>query len=158
MSNTVVLAAQAVVEKAFEGTGYELVDLEFKKERSGWNLIIYADKPEGLSLDDCEEITHLVDPLLDEDPEVSGKHDHLIVSSPGLDRPMKTTRDFERHIGEKIELKLLTPYDKKREMAGILTAVDEDKIELAIAKRGREQQVTMPRSNIALARLCIEFD
>ena len=158
MSNTVAQAARAVVEAALQGTCYELVDVEFKKERNGWNLIIYADKPQGLTLDDCEIINNLIDPLLDADPEVADKHDHLVVSSPGLDRPMKTTRDFERRMGEKIEIKLFEPALKKRELVAVLDAVDEENIHLTVEQKGKTQALTVARSNIALARLHIEFE
>lgn len=156
MNNTVAAAARAIVQDALENTEYELVDVEFKKERSGWNIIIYADKPSGLTLDDCEAITHLVDPLLDASPDVTGKHDHLIVSSPGLDRPLKTTRDFTRHLEEALDVRLFTPYEKKRDIAGVLVKVDEDNIYLKL--KGKEAPVAFPRGGIALARLRIEFD
>ncbi|MDD4797452.1 MAG: ribosome maturation factor RimP [Eubacteriales bacterium] len=156
MNNNVADAACAIVQQALENTTYELVDLEFKKERSGWNIIVYADKPEGLTLDDCEAITHLVDPLLDASADVSGKHDHLIVSSPGLDRPLKTTRDFTRRLNEMLDVRLFTPYQKKRDIAGVLTAVDDEHIYLKL--KGSDAAVAFPRADIALARLRIEFD
>jgi ribosome maturation factor RimP len=91
--------AKAVVERGLEGTGYELVDIQFKSERGQWYLNVFVDKPGGITLDDCELVNKLLDPILDAEAEIAGRHDYLTVSSPGLDRPIKTDADFRRNAG-----------------------------------------------------------
>ena len=69
-------------------------------------MTIIIDKSGGVNIDDCEKVTKLIDPVLDETEEIMGKYDYLNVSSAGIDRPFKTTEDFRAHIDEKIEVKI----------------------------------------------------
>jgi ribosome maturation factor RimP len=147
--------ARSVVERGLAGTEYELVDVQFKSERGQWYLNIFVDKPDGITLNDCELVNKLLDPVLDAEPEIAGKHDYLIVSSPGLDRPIKTDGDFKRNIGRVLDIKLFSPMDKKREFTGILQSFDSENAVLAI--KGAASPVTMKRANIAKAVQHIEF-
>ena len=107
--------------------GFELVDVEFAKDGQAWNLNVYIDKPGGVDLDDCEAASRLLDPLFDADPRIAGRHDYLSVSSPGLDRPLKTDRDFARALNTEIEIRLFAPVDKQKRFTGVLEAFDEDR-------------------------------
>jgi len=109
---------------SIEGLGYELVDIEFIKEQGEWVLTFYIDKDGGVTIDDCERVSRLVDPLLDEGDPIEQKY-FLSVSSLGLDRPLKKTRDFERNLGKEVEVKLYAPLNGKKEYIGMLTAFDE---------------------------------
>ncbi len=147
--------AKAVVERGLAGTEYELVDVQFKSERGQWYLNIFVDKPGGIMLDDCELVNQLIDPILDSEPEIAGKHDFLVVSSPGLDRPIKTDNDFKRNLGRKLDVKLFSPMDKKREITGVLMSFDAENINLE--QDGAKEAIVVKRANIAKAQQHIEF-
>lgn len=147
--------ARAVAERALAGTEYELVDVQFKSERGHWYLNVYVDKPGGVSLDDCEIVNKLLDPALDAEPEIAGRHDYLTVSSPGLDRPLKTDADFRRNVGRALDIRLFSPLEKKKELTGLLQSFDEEAIYLAVEKT--TGLVAVKRANIAKAVQHIEF-
>ncbi len=118
-----VEVVHALVLNTVTELGYELVDVEFQKEQTDWVLTLYIDSSSGISLDDCERVSRAVEPVLDEaDPIVQSYF--LSVSSPGLDRPIKKDRDFERNIGKDIIVKLYAAVDKKKEFIGTLKEFD----------------------------------
>ena len=101
--------ARAVAEQM----GYELVDVCMDKEPTGKYLRFYIDKEEGVSLDDCEAFHKAV-----RTPADSVDYDFMEVSSPGIDRPLKKDRDFERNLGCEIEVKLFKPIDGTKIITG----------------------------------------
>ena len=103
---------------AAEKMGFELVDVCIEKEPTGKYLRIYIDKPEGISLDDCEAFHKTVRPWAE-----AVDYDFMEVSSPGLDRPLKKDRDFERNLGCEIEIRLFKPMDGKKILTGVLTGL-----------------------------------
>ena len=91
----------------------EIVEVEFKQGREP-ALTVYIDTETGVDLDTCEKFHRAIDPVLDElDPTFGGAYT-LNVSSPGLDRPLKTERDFNKCIGKKVEVKLFAPIKGKK--------------------------------------------
>lgn len=147
--------AREIVEQGLEGTEYELVDVQFKSERGKWMLTVFVDKPGGVTLDDCELINHIIDPILDSREEVAGRHDYLIVSSPGLDRPIRTDGDFRRNMGRLLDVKLFTPLNGKKEFTGTLRAYDDENVYLEA--EGMDGQLELKRNGIAKAVQHIEF-
>ena len=103
--------ARAIAEQM----GYELVDVCMDKEPTGKYLRFYIDKEEGVSLDDCEAFHKAV-----RTPADSVDYDFMEVSSPGIDRPLKKDRDFERNLGCEIEVKLFKPIDGTKVITGVL--------------------------------------
>ena len=98
-----------------EELGFELVDVCLDKEPTGKYLRIYIDRPEGMDLDSCALFHHAIMPLLED-----SDYDFLEVSSPGIDRPLKKDRDFERAIGCEVEVHLFRPLDGAKELQGVL--------------------------------------
>ncbi|MDL2259020.1 ribosome maturation factor RimP [Eubacteriales bacterium OttesenSCG-928-K08] len=119
-----------LVKKPIEDMGYELIDLEFKKEQSDWVLTIFIDKEGGVTLNDCEAVSRVVDPILDEHDPIEQSY-YLSVSSPGLDRPLKTERDFQRNINKPVVVKLYAQVEKKKEFTGELKEFSEQEITIA---------------------------
>ena len=119
----------AVVEprcrRLAEEQGLELVDVCLDKESAGKYLRIYIDKPEGVSLDDCERYHRAIQPQLE-----SYDYDFLEVSSPGVDRPLKKDRDFERAIGKEVEVHLFRAVDGVKLITGNLADFSRDEIVL----------------------------
>lgn len=103
-------AVKELVEPIVEQNGMELIDVEYKKLYGQDTLIVYIDKEGGVSLDDCELVHNAIDAPLDELDPTEGKPYNLNVSSPGIDRPLKTEKDFKRKIGLDVEVSLYKPY------------------------------------------------
>ena len=120
---------EAMLMPIVEAKGFELVDVEWVKEGANWYLRAYIDKENGITVDDCEEVSRALSDLLDEEDFISENY-ILEVSSPGLDRPLKKEKDFARSIGKDVEVKLFKAINKEKEFVGILKAYDEDTVTL----------------------------
>jgi len=132
-----------------ERMGYELVDICMDKEPAGKYLRFYIDKEEGVTLDDCEAFHKTVRELAD-----SVDYDFMEVSSPGIDRPLKKDRDFERNLGCEIEVKLFRPIDGVKTITGILAGLEEGNIVIDKA----EGRTIVPRKAAAMVRPVINMD
>jgi ribosome maturation factor RimP len=135
------------------GLGYEIVEVEFAKKYNGDNLTIFIDKPGGVTLEDCEAVHNAVDLPLDELDPTAGKPYTLNVSSPGIDRPIVTDKDYSRNLGEVLEVKLFQAIEKKKVFVGSLLSFDENKITLEIDGKSFE----LERKMISKATKYIEF-
>ncbi len=143
----------AVVEpkckRLAEQLGFELVDVCLDKEGAGKYLRIYIDKPEGISLDDCENYHRAIQPLLE-----SYDYDFLEVSSPGVDRPLKKDRDFERALGSEIEVKLFKAMDGQKIVTGILAGLENG--EIVLDTPAGEKRI--PRKAAALVKPVVDME
>lgn len=129
--------------------GLELVDVCLDRESAGKYLRIYLDKPEGLTLDDCESYHRAIQPQLE-----AYDYDFLEVSSPGVDRPLKTPRDYERHLGDEVEVKLFKAVDGAKLYTGVLAGLDEDGQILLDTPQGRR---AFPRKAAATVRPVVDM-
>ena len=146
-------AAEQVVRPIVEANGMELVEVEFKKLYGTPTLTVYIDKPGGVSLDDCELIHRAIDGPMDELDPTEGAPYNLNVSSPGLDRPLKTLNDYKRKLGEKVEVSLYAPVEGKKKYIAVLYEATEEEITL---KEG-EKTIKIQLKQIAAAKPYIEF-
>ena len=137
----------------FQELGYELVDVEYVKEGSGMSLIFTIDKDGGVNIDDCEMVSKKIDPILDEINPTDDKPYTLVVSSPGLDRPLKTDRDLKRGLGKEVDLNLFSKIDGKKTFKGVLECFDEKVVTLDVD--GQKQ--TFDREKVASIKLVIKF-
>lgn len=131
---------------------FELVDVEYVKEAGNWYLRSYIDKPGGITVDDCEVISRLLSDWLDKEDFIEDSY-IMEVSSPGLGHPLKKDKDFERSLGEEVELRLYKPRNRQKEFTGILKAYDKDTVTLEMD--GAEE--VFERGEIALIRLAFDF-
>ena len=145
--------AEKLLEPIMEENHFELVDVEYVKEAGNWYLRAYIDKENGITVDDCEEVSRALSDLLDEEDFISENY-ILEVSSPGLDRPLKKEKDFARSIGKDVEVKLFKAINKEKEFVGILKAYDEDTVTLEMED---ETEMQFKRSDIARIRLAFFF-
>ena len=130
-----------LVREAVEECGCMLWDVEFVKEGPDHNLIIYIDKPEGISLDDCEMVNDAVEPIIDEADPIEGSY-YLEISSPGLERELKTAEHIKAFIGERVMVKLYAAKDGKKAFDGIIAAFDEESSTLALDVNGEIVELT----------------
>ncbi len=101
----VVQAVEKIVAPIVEALGIELVEVEYVKEGPNWYLRLYIDKPGGITIDDCQLVNDSVGDAIDAEDPIKGAY-IFEVSSPGLDRPLKTDRDFEKYKGEVVDVAL----------------------------------------------------
>jgi ribosome maturation factor RimP len=121
----------ALTEPLLGQLGYELVDLEYAPGRAPAQLRIFIDRSAGVGLDDCEAVSREVSALLDvEDPVPTGYT--LEVSSPGLDRVLRTPAHFQRFVGERVRVELVSPRAGRRRYTGRLAALNAAGIELEV--------------------------
>ncbi|MTK09771.1 MAG: ribosome maturation factor RimP [Hungatella sp.] len=132
---------------------FELVDVEYVKEAGNWYLRAYIDKDGGITVDDCEIISRRLGEWLDEKDFIADSY-ILEVSSPGLGRPLKKDKDFNRSIGEDVDIKLYKPLNKQKDFTGTLISYDKDTVTIA-QEDGAE--LTLNRPEIALIRLAFDF-
>lgn len=130
----------------------ELVDVEFKQGREP-SLTVFIDVEGGVDLNTCEKFHRAIDPLLDELDPTFGAPYTLNVSSPGLDRPLKTERDFKRHMGEKMEIKLFAPQKGRKNFEAVLKGYDGKNVTLE--EKGEEYLLEL--SKIAKISVAIDF-
>ena len=135
-----------------EPLGYEVVDVEFRTGRETV-LPVYIDKPGGVTLEDCERVHNLLDPLLDVWDPTDGRPYTFNVSSPGLDRAIKSDRDFERNLSKEVDVKLFAPLEGKKLFTGSLTGYDETSFTVETADGPR----TFERAKAAKVSLHLDF-
>lgn len=144
--------AEELVMPLIEENNFELVDVEYVKEGGSYYLRYYIDKENGINVDDCELISRAVSDLLDEKDFIDEAY-ILEVSSPGLGRPLKKPKDFERSIGKEVEIKLYKAVDRQKDFEGTLTGYTDSQV--TILTDGGE--MTFDRDMIALIRLAFDF-
>ena len=141
-----------MLENIAEPMGIEIVEVECN-EKSG-ALTVYIETEAGVDLDTCEKFHNAIfDPIDELDPSY-GQPYTLNVSSPGLDRPFKTVRDFERNIGKEVELKLYAPLKGKKFLQGFLDEFDENTVTVTVGK----EKLKIPRNKIAKINKAIKFE
>jgi len=132
--------------------GYEVVDVEYTKEKGRWFVRIFIDKPLGITLNDCEQMSRDLSDELDENDFIP--HAYILeVSSPGLERPLKRPEDYRRFEGRLIEVKCYAPVGGLRKLRGRLAGSDQEGI--TIEADGEILRVAWP--NIAKASLAVEW-
>ena len=145
--------AEELVLPLVEANNFELVDVEYVKENGGMSLIFVIDNDAGVTVDDCEIVSRKIDPMLDELNPTGDKAYTLVVSSPGLERPLKTERDFKRASGKEVELNLFSKIDGKKNFVGVLKSYDEKTVTLLID----EEEIKFDREKVASIKLVIKF-
>lgn len=132
--------------------GFELYDVEFVKEGNDYYLRAYIEKPGGITINDCVDVSREMNEILDKEDYI--KEAYIFeVSSPGLDRPLKKDKDFERNLGKQVDIKTYKAFDKQKEFTGILSAYDKDSVTVTF----EDGDFTFLRKDISLIRLTIDF-
>ena len=138
-----------IIQEMVKETGFTP---EYVKEAGTWYLRAYIDKEGGIAVDDCEVISRILSDWLDQTDFIEDSY-ILEVSSPGLGRPLKKERDFERSLGEEVEIRLYKAQNKQKEFTGILKAYDKETVTIETA----EGELVFERPDIALIRLAFDF-
>ena len=172
--------AEDIAKDITDPLGIDIYDVEYVKEAGEFYLRIYIDKPDGVTIDDCEKVSRALSDELDKSDPIRDAY-ILEVSSPGLGRKLKKDRHFEKSIGEKVEVKLFEAADGSKEYTGILKSYDAESITVSDAEvpaapknsKGRKpskkavaeaeskaseaKEMTFKRKEISTVRLVVEF-
>lgn len=139
-------------EPLVKENGCSLWDVEYVREGGEWFLRLYIDKEGGVDIDDCENVSRAVDPVLDEKDPIPESY-RFEVCSAGLERQLKRPSDFERFMGEPILLKTYQPKNGTKEFPGVLTGYDNG----AVTVDMNGTSLRFEKAEIALVRLRVEF-
>lgn len=131
---------------------FELVDVEYVKEGADFYLRVYADKPGGITIDDCVSISRALEERLDAEDRIKDAY-ILEVSSPGLTRPLKKEKDFARSIGKLVDVKLYRQVNSSKELTGVLMAYNEEEVQLMLDDGDAHEELTINRKDISMIRL-----
>ncbi len=137
-----------------ESMGYEVVGVEYHPNSKNRLVRVYIDREDGITVDDCAEVSHQVSGLLDVEEPISGTYT-LEVSSPGLNRPLFLLAHFRQFVGAKVALKLIRPVvdHAGRKLTGMIVAVEGDSVLIAIG----DKRLAVPYELIDSARLVPEW-
>ena len=130
-------------QKLAQQFGFELVDVELAREGASRYLRIYIDKPDGITLSDCETYHRAVAPLVER-----VDYDFLEVCSPGLDRPLKKQKDFDKHAGEMVKIHLFRPVERRKQFEGELVGLVDGEIVI----RDGENELRFAQKDVSLCK------
>ena len=145
--------AEKLLTPIVESIGYEVVDIECKYANKADNITVYIYKKGGITLDDCETVNNALHAPLEAEDITDGANYVLNISSPGLDRPVVSDKDFERNLGEELEAAFKPESGKKKNLLGILDSYDTDNVTFIV--KGAKQ--TVKRDEIKLLKPYINF-
>ena len=152
LTRVVEPACRALAEKL----SYELVDVELVREGASRYLRIYIDKPDGITLNDCETYHRAVIPIVER-----VDYDFLEVCSPGIDRPLKKQKDYDAHAGEQVEISLYKPVDKQRRFEGELVGLTEGVVTILCGSEQKHfelSQIALCKPVIVITEEDLEMD
>ncbi|HVT62106.1 MAG TPA: ribosome maturation factor RimP [Legionellaceae bacterium] len=115
---------ELLIRPSIESMGYEFWGCEYRSQGRYSLLRIYIDHARGIGIEDCEKVSRQISALLDVEDPISGNYS-LEVSSPGIPRPLFHKEQYQRYIGEEIEIKLSTPLNKRRTFTGRIVSANE---------------------------------
>lgn len=150
--DTYELKAEELLQPIVEANGCEIYDVEYVKEGSDWYLRAYIDKPEGVNIIDCENVSRAFSEKLDEADFIADAY-ILEVSSPGLGRALKKDKHFDKCMGQEVEVRTYKPIGKQKEFVGILKGYDKDTITIET----EEKEIVFAKTDIAIVKLTFDF-
>jgi ribosome maturation factor RimP len=151
--STVGIVAE-LVQPIVDQLGLQLWDVRFEKEGSVWYLRVFLDKEEGINIDDCENVSRQLSPILDEVDPIPQSYT-LEVSSPGIGRDLRRPQHFEAFMGADVHLRLIRPVEGERDFIGQLTGYGDGKITLLLDD---DLEMTVGTDETAFVRLYEEID
>lgn len=154
---TIVELVREVIEPAILAP-YELVDIEYGKMGGDYVLSVFVDKPEGITVNDTADLTDIISPILDQiKPDPFPEQYFLEVTSPGLERPLKTKEQLADAVGSYIHVSLYKAVDKQKVFEGTLLSFEEDVLHMEYLDKTRRKEVEIPYSLVSKARLAVKF-
>lgn len=156
MSSNVVKKTEDLVLPILEEQNFELVDIEYTKEGSNWYLRVYIDKDGGIEIDECGLVSEKLSEELDKADPIKDPY-FLEVSSPGVERPLKTKEDLKKHVNSYVNVRLYEKIENDKEFEGTIQSFENDVLQLEIKIKTRKKVIEIPYEKIAKARLAVSF-
>lgn len=143
---------EKLLKPVIENLGYELYDVIYEKEAKDYYLRIFIDKPEGISLNDCEKVNDAISDLLDEANYIKDQY-FLEVSSPGVERLLRKEKHLKQNLGKEITVNLFKPInienEKQKQIDGVLKDFNKEQITLSV----QNKEITIETKDIANMKL-----
>ena len=152
-SKNVASTVRELILPVAEEFGYLLWDVEYVKEGAKMILRVTIDKEDGINIEDCEKMHRAIDPILDEADPIEGAY-YLEVSSPGIERELRTEEHILASIGLRVEVRLYAPVNGSKSFSGIL--VDYEDGEIALETDGGA--LAFPRSAVSKMKTLFDFE
>jgi ribosome maturation factor RimP len=152
-SKNIAAVVREGITPTADALGYTLWDVEFLKEGSRRILRVTIDNEEGITIEDCEKMHRAIDPILDEIDPIEDAYD-LEVSSPGIERDLRTTAHIDACIGERVEARFFAPFEGIKQLEGILVGREGEET-VCIEVNGEEKK--FPRSAISKLQTLFDF-
>jgi ribosome maturation factor RimP len=152
-SKNIAAVVREGITPTADALGYTLWDVEFLKEGSRRILRVTIDNEEGITIEDCEKMHRAIDPILDEIDPIEDAYD-LEVSSPGIERDLRTTAHIDACIGERVEARFFAPFEGIKQLEGVLVGREGEEI-VCIEVNGEEKK--FPRSAISKLQTLFDF-
>ena len=130
MKKSIKETVREAVSPVITELGYDIWDITYSKVGADYHLEITIDSPNGINIEDCEKVHRAIDPILDEVDPIEGFY-YLDVSSPGVERELRTEEHIARSVGEKVRAKLFAQKDGKRVITGVLSAFSDGKLTIS---------------------------
>lgn len=156
MASKVSEVTSELFQPVIEEMGLEFVDVEYVKEGKNWFLRVFIDSPSGVDIDTCAKVSEKLSEVLDENDPVKEAY-FLEVSSPGAERPLKTTADYHKSIGKNVRVTTYEPINGEKAFEGKLDKVTDSELVMTVAVKAVKKQVEIPLNKVASARLAVEF-
>ena len=150
----IVGAVRKIAEPLAEELGYFLWDVEYVKEGADMYLRITIDSEEGITIEDCEKMHRAIDPLLDEADPIEDAY-HLEISSPGIERDLKTDMQINACEGWDVEVRLYAPMEGSKSHLGVLVGLDDEGCVVITTENGEKK---FPRASVASLKTHYNFD
>lgn len=152
LRETYVKRTEELVQPLLDERNFTLWDVEYVKEGQDYFLRIFIDKPGGITIDDCVDISRAMNEILDREDYISDPYT-FEVSSPGLGRQIKNDRQMEKSIGEDVEIRTYKAIDKQKQFEGVLVKFDKDTVTIRI----EEEERSFSRKDISTIRYALDF-
>jgi len=157
MNQTILEKVKTIIQPALDSNGVFLYDIQYVKEGNDWILRVLIDKEHAsIDLDVCCDVSEAISQILDKNDPIPNEY-LLEVSSPGVERPLKTFQNYKDAIGKYVLIQLIKPQLEYNELVGTLSSVNELAIELEIRIKTRTQKLTIEFTNIANAMTTVKL-
>ncbi len=151
----IISKTEEILNKILIDKDIFLVEVDYTKENNEYYLKVFIDTDEGISIDECSDVSRALSKKLDDFDYIEDSY-FLEVSSPGIDRPFKTLEDYKKNINKKIELNLYAKKDNKKFFVGKLTNIEDENVTIQLDDESGKEMVFKIKE-IAKANKYIEF-
>ena len=144
MKRTVRDTVREAILETVEGLGYRIWDIVYQKIGADYHLEITIDSDAGINIEDCEKVHRAIDPILDECDPIEDFY-YLEVSSPGVERELRTEEHINLSIGERVSAKLFSAVEGRKEIRGKLKSYEGGAVTIELS----DKDITLPRADIS---------